>query len=67
MSVDLKPGATLEPAVPRVLFRASMRVDPILNQYAVTGDGRRFLVLESAEQTSTPVTVVVNWTAGLGR
>lgn len=67
MSVELKTaGASLEPAVPRELFPIPVRVDPIRNQYAVTGDGRKFLVLESAEQSASPMTVVLNWAAGLG-
>jgi hypothetical protein len=44
-----------------------VRVQPPINQYAVTGDGRRFLVLESVEHSSSPMTLVINWTAGLGR
>jgi hypothetical protein len=68
MSVELKTaGAMLEPAVPRELFAIPVHADPIRNQYAVTGDGRKFLVLESAEQNASPMTVVLNWSAGLGR
>ena len=35
-------------------------------QYDVTADGQRFLVNTSVEQkVSSPITVVLNWTAGL--
>jgi hypothetical protein len=56
----------LDSTVPRELFTLPLRVDPIRNQYAVTGDGRMFFALESAEQGAGPMTVVLNWTAGLG-
>ena len=37
-------------------------------RYDVTADGKRFLINTRAqleEATSTPITVVLNWTAGL--
>jgi len=67
MSVGLKTGPTLDPGLPQPLFQTTVRVDPILNQYAVTADGRRFLTLESTEQSAPPMTLLVNWTAALGR
>jgi hypothetical protein len=34
--------------------------------YDVSADGQRFLIITAPEQNaSTPITVVVNWTAGL--
>ena len=55
---------TTEPA-----FRASVPmgvVDESGEQYAATGDGRRFLlVLRVTERISPPITVVTNWTAAL--
>ena len=36
--------------------------------YAVTADGQRFLVNTAVEQkTSSPITLVINWTADLKR
>jgi len=35
-------------------------------QYGVTADGQRFILGEPLE-TETPITVVLNWTAGLKR
>jgi hypothetical protein len=47
MSVPLKPGPAPEAGIPRVLFPTRVPVQPNLDQFAVTGDGQRFLVLES--------------------
>ena len=67
MSVELQPGSAMDAGSPRPLFQTAVRIDPRLNQYAVTGDGQRFLVLESAEPSAPPMTLVVNWNTGLGR
>jgi Tol biopolymer transport system component len=67
MAVDVKAGATLETGLPRELFQVPLRVDPQIDQYAVTGDGRKFLVAENVDEGPAPMTVVLNWTAGLSR
>ena len=66
MAMDIKSGAILEPGVPRKLFRTSVSGDPTFDQYAVTADGQRFLVLAPVgDAASSPITVALNWTAGL--
>ncbi len=67
MAVDIKAGATLRPGVPRRLFSTTVAVEhPTFDQYAVTADGQRFLVLVPVgDASSSPITVVLNWTAGL--
>jgi Tol biopolymer transport system component len=53
---------------PRALFetRISKGEDRPDNQYSVTSDGQRFLVNTVAEEGAfTPISVVLNWTAGL--
>jgi dipeptidyl aminopeptidase/acylaminoacyl peptidase len=67
MAVPIKAGTALEPGVPVALFETRTR-----NQggwrYDVTPDGQRFLVITKVqEQEALPMTVVVNWTAGLKR
>ena len=54
---------------PRKLFQMHSPVDMwTRNQYAVTSDGRRFLVNTLVETSaSSPITVVINWSAGLKR
>jgi hypothetical protein len=65
MAVALSAGrASLEPGVPSALFDTGI-VASLLdrrNQYAVTGDGQRFLVnLSTEDEGSAPITVVMNW------
>jgi hypothetical protein len=42
-------------------------VEPIRNQYAVTGDGRKFYVLENVDQNAPAMTVILNWESRLPR
>jgi Tol biopolymer transport system component len=70
MAVPIKAGAAIEAGKPRTLFetRAIPPGPTISRSYDVTADGQRFLIntmLGDAEQR--PITVVVNWQAGLGR
>ena len=70
MAVDVKPGATFEAGVPKTLFdtRVLTVTDNFRNHYAVTADGQRFLINSNVEETNAaPISVVVNWTAGLKR
>jgi hypothetical protein len=65
MAVEMKPkGSTIEAGVPEPLFQTGIGVDPLNDQYAVTADGQRFLVVTPAGELP-PITVVVNWTAEL--
>jgi WD40-like Beta Propeller Repeat len=69
MVVEVKANSTFA-SVPRALFVApSVGLDPgarLLSTYSVTADGQRFLFNSSLkESTSTPITVVFNWTAEL--
>jgi DNA-binding winged helix-turn-helix (wHTH) protein/Tol biopolymer transport system component len=66
MSVNLKRGVRLDAGTPKVLFQIKAPTDPYLDQYAVTGDGKRFILLDPVE-SSKPLTVVLNWAAGLKR
>jgi Tol biopolymer transport system component len=63
MAVELKTGGMFQAGVPQPLFNTDPRVD-----YAVTGDGQRFLIPASERKAGpAPVTVVINWTAGIKR
>jgi len=65
MAVDVKSsGSDIETGAPRPLFRTSLFRHG-WNQYAVTRDGSRFLVLDPVGEAE--VAVVLNWTAGLGQ
>jgi hypothetical protein len=64
MAVEVKAGATFEFGIPKQLFEAWLGT--AVRFYDVTGDGQRFLIGGPvAEAAATPVTVVINWTAGL--
>jgi eukaryotic-like serine/threonine-protein kinase len=57
-------GSTLSINVPRVLFQA--HTESFLPSYDASADGQRFLVVTAPQQKlPSPITVVVNWDAGL--
>ncbi|MEO8726121.1 MAG: protein kinase [Acidobacteriaceae bacterium] len=49
----------------RTLFRANFLQGYQGMKFAVTKDGQRFVVITGAEQSSTPLVLMENWTAGL--
>jgi Tol biopolymer transport system component len=71
MAVAIRGDATLEVGQPAVLFQtrifeAGAFVFSDKQQYDVTPDGQRFLINTPVEgATSPPLTVVLNWQAGL--
>jgi Tol biopolymer transport system component len=65
MAVSVSPSAnTMEISRPTPLFDIAV-IQGGRPEYDVTGDGQRFLVNSIANTTGTPVTVVLNWTAGM--
>jgi serine/threonine protein kinase len=64
MAVPTTTGATFDSGVPTILFHAPVNVSPVIDQYAVTRDGKQF-IFGAARDTAVPITVVVNWTMGL--
>jgi hypothetical protein len=73
MAVEVKIAPTFEYGTPNELFPTQiLRAAgfPLVFQYDVAPDGNRFLVLNNAVSggtNSSPITVVLNWTAGLKR
>ena len=71
MAVPIKGDAAVEVGTAVPLFEARMLNGPniatgIKQQYDVTRDGQRFLIDVPLDETeSSPITVVLNWTAGL--
>lgn len=65
MSLLVQDGASLELGAPRRLFATDLRPTPIqmlMNQYAVSQDGQRFLLnTRLAEATAATITAVVGW------
>jgi Tol biopolymer transport system component len=63
MSVPVHAGATLELGSPHRLFPTGLRPTPIrtlMNQYAVSQDGQRFL-FDTPEDAVAAITAVVGW------
>ena len=58
MAVDIAEGPSAIPGVSRRLFDTPLHPAPGLNQYAVTADGQRFLIIEKKGET---ITILMNW------
>ena len=59
---------SLAPTAPKPLFQTHINVTAILDHYAVSADGQRFLMLvPTGSANETPITVVLNWTSLLNR
>jgi hypothetical protein len=69
MSIEVRGGTGFKASDPRPLFKTRVpRTDfPNFHSfYDVTADGQRFLVVSEPEvRTSPPITVVLDWAAGL--
>jgi serine/threonine protein kinase/Tol biopolymer transport system component len=67
MAVEIKLGAAFAAGTPVALFEARLMSEvPFASSYAVSGDGQRFLVNSSGDESDkTPISMVVNWTAGV--
>jgi eukaryotic-like serine/threonine-protein kinase len=63
MSAMVERGSSPKISVPRKLFDTGLIADPTVNQYAVTNDGRKFLVLEPRKGFVETYSVVLNWPA----
>jgi Tol biopolymer transport system component len=63
MSVAVERGSTAKTGIPRKLFATRLVPDPTINQYAVTEDGLKFLVLEPRKGFIETYSVVLNWPA----
>ena len=67
-AVTVSAGSTFQAGVPRVLFQAppSVRQMQFVSPNLVASpDGKRFLFLAAEKQEVAPLTVVLNWQAGL--
>jgi hypothetical protein len=63
MAVAVKVGASFEAGAPKELFTSRIQEANLMGiNYAVSGDGQRFLInTVNAEVKQDPITVVVNW------
>jgi Tol biopolymer transport system component len=65
MSATVERGSPPKIGIPRKLFDAGLVPDPTVNQYAVTEDGLKFLVLVPRKGFLETYSVVLNWPANL--
>jgi hypothetical protein len=65
MSATVELGSRPKIGGPRKLFDTGLIPDPTVNQYAVTRDGLKFVVLEPREGFSESYSAIVNWPATL--
>ena len=67
MAVDVSTGGrTFHAGIPKMLFDTRMSLPFYWTSYDVSADGRRFLIpLPLQQESSLPMTVVLNWMAGL--
>ena len=63
MSAMVERGSSAKISVPRKLFDTGLIPDPTVNQYEVTNDGLKFLVLEPRKGFVETYSVVLNWQA----
>ncbi len=63
MSCTLERGSPVKIGIPRKLFDTALVPDPTINQYAVTGNGLKFLVLEPRKNPIESYSVILNWPA----
>jgi hypothetical protein len=67
MAVDINLGSTFTAGIPHELFPASA-FSLLASRYDVSADGQRFLIYSPDSSTgNAPITVVMNWWAGLKR
>ena len=65
MSATVERGSLPKIGVPRKLFNTGLVPDPTVNQYAVTKDGLKFLVLEPRKGFLESYSAILNWPATL--
>src|SRR5262249_33283892 len=70
MAASINAAGGFEAGVPKMLFAAS--ADPLYPSlaipYAVTRDGQRFPVNRARDETrASPLTVITNWSAAMGK
>jgi Tol biopolymer transport system component len=65
MSATVERGSPPKIGIPRKLFDTGLIPDPTINQYAVTEDGLKFLVLEPRKGFVETYSVVLNWPASV--
>jgi Tol biopolymer transport system component/tRNA A-37 threonylcarbamoyl transferase component Bud32 len=68
MAVEIRPDGGFQAGVPRAIFAGRFESGIARSKYQPTADGQRFLLVAPlGRESMTPTTVVLNWSADLGR
>jgi Tol biopolymer transport system component len=68
MAVEIKSGPEFDAGIPKPLFESRFPTQVLVHpSYDVSADGQRFLINNIVGEEKQPITVVVNWQAGLKR
>ena len=66
MAVSVRPGPSFDAPKPLFQTRVPMLVSSFRTHYDASRDGNRFLINTQADDPlAVPITIVLNWTAGL--
>jgi Tol biopolymer transport system component len=62
MATDIRAGTAFEAGVPRAMFRTRGAAAPLTDQYVVTPNGQRFLIMQPlGDRLLPPFAAIVNW------
>jgi Tol biopolymer transport system component len=69
MAVPISDSVSFQAGLAKPLFRANQPgwAAGGMSRYGVSADGQRFLINIASEETHSPITVVLNWRAGVQR
>jgi len=65
MEVGVQTGPPTRIGIPRILFQSQIYGGT--RQYAPSRDGQRFLMVVDPEASIPPLTVILNWRAGMAK
>jgi hypothetical protein len=68
MAVPVKTDSNFDPGTPAVLFQANPREMLATSEqfsYEASQDGQKFLINTHLKTTTTPLSVLLNWSANL--
>jgi serine/threonine-protein kinase len=67
VDIDVRPGQPVRIGAPQLVFEGPFRAlgGSFWSNYDVTPDGQRFLMIETAEERSARINLVLNWIDGL--
>ena len=68
MAVEVGGGSEFQAGIPRRLFPGQIQQGTMRNKYVASADGQRLLLVAPlGREAMTPTTIVVNWSAALGK